>query len=158
MSSPSTSSSSPGANEDSALETFQPFQQTATTVIEPARSLTPQNDHLNAAAPGELSPPRSQPTDKVNTGTTSYGTTNGASNVAPMSRGVPEEEEALDGPVDMAAMSGQPGAGWKSKRAQEEWARALEGVVDRDFSIREFGDVLMPASGAGERQASGSGR
>ena len=39
---------------------------------------------------------------------------------------------------------GKPGSGWKSKRAHEEYHRAMESVVDRDFSLREFGDVLAP--------------
>jgi hypothetical protein len=43
---------------------------------------------------------------------------------------------------DDAAGDGKPGNGWKSKRAQEEYHRAMESVIDRDFSLREFGDVL----------------
>jgi hypothetical protein len=31
-----------------------------------------------------------------------------------------------------------PGASWNNQRAQEEFSRALENVVDRDFSLREF--------------------
>ncbi|KAL2005827.1 hypothetical protein VTN00DRAFT_10320 [Thermoascus crustaceus] len=34
----------------------------------------------------------------------------------------------------------QPGASWMNKRAEEEYQRAMEYVVDRDFSLREFGD------------------
>lgn len=36
-----------------------------------------------------------------------------------------------------------PGAAWKNKRAQEDFQRAMEGVVDRDFSLKEFGDPLI---------------
>lgn len=32
----------------------------------------------------------------------------------------------------------QPGYAWMNKRAQEEWARALEHVVDKKWSMREF--------------------
>lgn len=45
---------------------------------------------------------------------------------------------------DDPAVDGKPGSGWKSKRAQEEYHRAMESVIDRDFSLREFGDVLAP--------------
>ncbi len=45
--------------------------------------------------------------------------------------------EATDGAGD-----GKPGSGWKSKRAQEEYHRAMDSIVDRDFNLREFGDVL----------------
>jgi len=31
----------------------------------------------------------------------------------------------------------EPGWGWKNKKAQEDWGRALEMVVDRGFSLRE---------------------
>jgi len=33
-----------------------------------------------------------------------------------------------------------PGASWMNKRAEEEYQRAMEFVVDKDFSLREFGD------------------
>ncbi|RMD40373.1 hypothetical protein DV735_g4738, partial [Chaetothyriales sp. CBS 134920] len=79
-----------------------------------ADSHKPQNDHLNAAAPGELSPPRSQALQD--------GTAAGL---------------AANGEHDM------PGAGWKNKKAQEEKHRALEWVVDRDFSLEPFGDVVL---------------
>ncbi|KAJ5138599.1 uncharacterized protein N7515_003447 [Penicillium bovifimosum] len=36
--------------------------------------------------------------------------------------------------------SEQPGPAWQSKRAQEEYQRAMEFVVDKDFSLAEFGD------------------
>lgn len=35
-----------------------------------------------------------------------------------------------------------PGAGWRNKKAQEEMARAWEFVVDRDWSVRQYGDPL----------------
>ncbi|KAJ5476480.1 hypothetical protein N7475_002209 [Penicillium sp. IBT 31633x] len=31
-------------------------------------------------------------------------------------------------------------AAWKSKRAQEDYQRAAEFVIDKDFSLKEFGD------------------
>ncbi|KAJ5086669.1 hypothetical protein NUU61_007976 [Penicillium alfredii] len=34
----------------------------------------------------------------------------------------------------------RPLAAWKSKRAQEDYHRAMENVIDKDFSLGEFGD------------------
>ncbi|KAL4913644.1 hypothetical protein BDW62DRAFT_192068 [Aspergillus aurantiobrunneus] len=34
----------------------------------------------------------------------------------------------------------QPGASWMNKRAEEEYQRAMEYVVDLDFNLDEFGD------------------
>ncbi|OJD15581.1 hypothetical protein AJ78_04171 [Emergomyces pasteurianus Ep9510] len=34
----------------------------------------------------------------------------------------------------------EPGSSWNNKKAEEEYQRALEMVVDRDFSLKEFGD------------------
>lgn len=36
-----------------------------------------------------------------------------------------------------------PGAEWNNKRAQEDFHRAMENVVDKDFSLKEFGDPLI---------------
>ena len=91
------------------------------------RPQTPQNDHLNAAAPGELSPPRSQTQE-------TRPTTNGNYAADDMTMSGAEVVEQKQEDV--------PGAGWKSKKAQEEMQRAWEHVVDRDFSLREFGDVM----------------
>ena len=115
---------------------------------------TPQNDHLNAAAPGELSPPRSQ---------TRYST-NGTSNMDhgdTMDRGdaSSDSEAGLasynNNDTDTGASFGtaaadddvKPGYGWKSKKAVEESQRAWEYITDRDFSLKEFGDVM---SGTGK--------
>ncbi|OJD25448.1 hypothetical protein ACJ73_03180 [Blastomyces percursus] len=34
----------------------------------------------------------------------------------------------------------EPGSSWKNKKAEEEYQRVLEMVVDRDFNLKEFGD------------------
>ncbi|KAL4881969.1 hypothetical protein BJY04DRAFT_187760 [Aspergillus karnatakaensis] len=34
----------------------------------------------------------------------------------------------------------QPGASWMNKRAEEEYQRAMEQVIDLDFNLDEFGD------------------
>ncbi|RMZ88094.1 hypothetical protein DV736_g4678, partial [Chaetothyriales sp. CBS 134916] len=89
---------------------------------------TPQNDHLNAAAPGELSPPRSQAQD----GTAARPVANGEHAADELNK-----QGGAGGGEDM------PGALWKNKKAQEEKHRALEWLVDRDFSLALFGDVVL---------------
>jgi hypothetical protein len=37
------------------------------------------------------------------------------------------------------------GASWNNQRAQEEYTRALESVVDRDFSLRKFQEIYTKA-------------
>ncbi|KAH8697568.1 hypothetical protein BGW36DRAFT_296294 [Talaromyces proteolyticus] len=48
---------------------------------------------------------------------------------------------SVGGPDDKSSntQAKEPTA-WSSQRAQEEYGRALESVVDRDFSLKEFGD------------------
>jgi hypothetical protein len=114
------------------------------------RPLTPQNNHLNALAPGELSPPRSESRSQRQTmnpkasATERSSMANGNGNPKENnSHGFAKDGRGLDNKDDVGG-DGKPGSGWKSKRAQEEYHRAMETVVDRDFSLREFGDVLAP--------------
>ncbi|PLB55100.1 hypothetical protein P170DRAFT_432641 [Aspergillus steynii IBT 23096] len=85
-----------------------------------AGSRTPTRTTSNPPAGGlsELSPPGSQtqPTF-TNVGSSVPGTTPGST--------APED---------------QPGAMWLNKRAEEEYQRAMEFVVDKDFNLNEFGD------------------
>ena len=104
------------------------------TTANTGRPLTPQNNHLNAAAPGELSPPQSQSTSQAVPGITANGTAEGVDRFFAESDTMGAPQPAEDA----------PGAGWKSKRAQEEYQRAMETVVDRDFSLKQFGDILEP--------------
>ena len=132
-------SSPESQNEDTDLFPDADTGKTANT----GRPLTPQNNHLNAAAPGELSPPQSQSTSQAAApgGVTANGTADG------VERFFAESDTMLGAaqPVE-----GAPGAGWKSKRAQEEYHRAMESVVDGDFSLKQFGDILEPQQ-AGRR-------
>ncbi|MCJ1479845.1 hypothetical protein MMC13_008533, partial [Lambiella insularis] len=45
----------------------------------------------------------------------------------------------------------EPGWGWKNKKAGEDYQRAMEGVLDKGFSLREFGDLFDAREGGGER-------
>jgi hypothetical protein len=102
---------------------------------------TPPNNDLNAAALGELSPPRSQGEHTVAAAAAngeslfSMGQQNGH-----VTTGKGKEQamtEVIGGPGQW-----QPGE-WKSKKSQEEMARAWESVVDRDWDPRQFGDVVL---------------
>jgi len=115
---------------------------------------TPKNNHLNAAAPGELSPPQSQSTSQ-------QVQTEADESVKMSGMGDDEAEDAYDntnvdahgtdGPGEMvegqqngSGMNTQyaPGMGWKNRKAQEEYQRAAETLVHRDFSLKEFGDLF----------------
>ncbi|OAP60817.1 hypothetical protein AYL99_05819 [Fonsecaea erecta] len=123
------------------------------------RPHTPANDHLNAAAPGELSPPRSQrqsqsedlqqPTSQAMANGTATRT---SARVAAMA-GKSEAEaqgQATATPDDRDGR-GKPERAWRSKKAQEERQRAWENIVDRDFSLKEFGDVMLQGKAQGSR-------
>ncbi|EED24233.1 conserved hypothetical protein [Talaromyces stipitatus ATCC 10500] len=82
--------------------------------------------------PTELSPPGSQ--------TASHHESSGG---AGSSLTAVFDKLAAERPGDSKpGMQGKdaPGASWKNQRAQEEYSRALEHVVDQEFSLREFGD------------------
>lgn len=135
-----SSASSPGDgtyDDDDNLfpETHNNNVDSTTTV---ARPQTPRNDHLNAAAPGELSPPRSQSTN-INLGgggggddVVRPGDTEDLSPTA-ANRTVLQQQEQEEW---------KPGQGWKNKKAQEDMQRAWDSIVDREFSLKEFGDVM----------------
>lgn len=75
--------------------------------------------HASAAAASELSPPGSQPQQIPDiSATTEFKEVSG--DVAQKSR----------------AGSEHPVASWQTKRAQEEYQRAMEHVVDKDFNLR----------------------
>lgn len=108
------------------------------------RPSTPKNNHLNATAPGELSPPQSQSTSQQ-AGVVTNDTVEMSGMV----------EEAYFASHNMNGMDGTgetneqlnggryiPGMGWKTKKANDEYQRAAETLVDRDFSLREFGDLF----------------
>jgi hypothetical protein len=146
--------STPSSHQDDTYDDENLFPEAtnnATSSTSYVAAQTPQNDHLNAAAPGELSPPRSQ---SISTGA---GQTNG---FAPATKGatlgeddgdfISDDDEAIDMKGESSRTGKddkeRPGAGWKNKKAQEEMARAWENVVDRDFDIKAYGDPLTHKS------------
>lgn len=126
------------------------------------RALTPANDHLNAAAPGELSPPRSQPRSdervpqaipngagqQANTSVTRSAAKAATMDSALASEARTDDTASLAAAGALGEREERPGWGWKNKKAQEEIQRAWESVVDRDFSLKEYGDVVMLAKRA----------
>lgn len=143
---------------------------------------TPPHNNLNAAAPGELSPPRSQggvggAAGAVNGGpgsatnmlmNTTNGTTSSSSAFNAPGQGDLYGAGEMSGVVshnnnsnNAGGMVGGAGAGtgglqqqegaaggvapgeWKTKKAQDEMSRAWECVGDKDWSMREFGDLVL---------------
>ena len=96
---------------------------------------TPTDHHTSAQAPHfagtEISPPGSQ--DAASAG---YGEESRKSETvtsAPSEVDNAEKEKAAEqGRTDIR---NEPGAAWMNKRAEEEYQRAMEYVVDRDFSL-----------------------
>lgn len=103
---------------------------------------TPQNDHLNAAAPGELSPPRSQSISQNDPN--GFGHSAGQGSILPGAEDL-SDDEVLDMKGDRALTDerNKPGVGWKNKKTQEEMQRTWESVVDKDFDMRQYGDPLQ---------------
>jgi len=110
----------------------------------------PQNDHLNAAAPGELSPPRSQSTSAPSGQTNGFGSMIPRRQIDGDAASLTDDDEAIDvkgdgraGQRDVKfAEKQKPGAGWKNKKVQEQMNMSWDHIVDRDFDVRQFGDVL----------------
>lgn len=76
---------------------------------------TPTRTDAAAAAASELSPPGSQPQQ-------------------PHIISTSQNTQAIELDADQGLE--QPLAPWKSKRAQDEYDRAMEHVVDKDFNLR----------------------
>ncbi|KAB8068158.1 hypothetical protein BDV29DRAFT_184993 [Aspergillus leporis] len=96
-------------------------------------SRTPTNNaHAPSQFPGtsELSPPGSQP-QSVSAdvaGIASLGNTSAPGDTTETAFAQQQQGQQ------------QPGASWMNKRAEEEYHRAMEYVVDQDFNLDEFGD------------------
>jgi hypothetical protein len=151
--------STPSTPHDEGYEEDTTFNDDETSTLSNGPQ-TPANDHLNAAAPGELSPPRSQQSPSEEPPTSTFAqTSNMANGTATRSSGRFGDQQdrhetsafghggggtATDKERENADA---PGYGWKNKKAQEEMSRAWEYVVDQDFSVKEFGDVTMLSKG-----------
>lgn len=75
--------------------------------------------HAHAAPASELSPPGSQPQQ-----------------IPAISAADDLKGPALDGAQTAGQGPEQPVAAWKSKRAQDEYQRAMEHVIDKEFNLR----------------------
>ncbi|GES61648.1 hypothetical protein ATEIFO6365_0011030700 [Aspergillus terreus] len=96
----------------------------------PAGARTPTNTIPRsqfAGAAAELSPPGSQ----------THPTSMDLSGIMGPGKGGPE---AVTESLRAAEGQQQKLPSWMSKRAEEEYQRAMEAVVDQDFSLDEFGD------------------
>jgi len=103
------------------------------------RPSTPKNNHLNATAPGELSPPQSQSTSqRIETGPDDTVEMGGMGNDGDVYSNV----NGVDGAGEQNGKQYVPGSGYKTRKANEDYQRAAETLVDLDFSLREFGDLF----------------
>ncbi|KAL1996572.1 hypothetical protein VTN49DRAFT_7437 [Thermomyces lanuginosus] len=95
-------------------------------------SPTPQQ---HAPTHRDLSPPASQPQRHSGTPPPPYSSVPGvAESTAAAGAGQSQQQQ-------QAKEQQQPGASWMNPRAQEEYNRAMEHVVDQDFSLKCFGDL-----------------
>jgi hypothetical protein len=121
---------------------------------------TPKNNHLNATAPGELSPPQSQSTSQQAADTTADDTLE-MGGMADDGAAAYNNTNGIDGAGDMNGQRNEkytPGLGWKNKKANEEYQRAAEFLTDRDFSLREFGDLFDDRAVVPQQTNAGSGQ
>lgn len=154
-----STSSTPSALQDihdvDADEGFEDSPYTEHLNATTNRPHTPANDHLNAAVQGELSPPTSQShTDDMTSNyqessmapdTMANGTATRSSARLASMQSMPMGEGATTTAFNSTGNEGadQPGWGWKNKKAQEDMQRAWDNIVDKDFSLKEFGDVML---------------
>ncbi|KKZ61890.1 hypothetical protein EMCG_03589 [[Emmonsia] crescens] len=89
----------------------------------------------------ELSPPGSQDAAAAESTKTEYGDTQTEYVTSSQQIG---GDGASGGNIwdhqSSAISRTEPGSSWNNKKAEEEYQRVLEMVVDRDFSLKEFGD------------------
>jgi len=158
-----STTSTPSALQDpnDADEIYEADNLSGGRINDPPR--TPADDHLNAAAPGELSPPRSQSQSEdisVNeaVGQAVPNGNHAGANIRVMRsaarppadtdmrhENLRDEGSAL--PTVSNQRDEQPGWAWKNKKTQEDMQRAWDNIVDRDFNIKEYGDVMLQGKG-----------
>lgn len=156
-----STSSTPSAlqdiiDADEGYEDDNLFPDSTNDITSNNRPQTPANDHLNAAAPGELSPPRSQPQPEgtsqqhtlqsiPNGGHVAANTsaTRSSARVAAIDAKFEAQREDPNAAPSLEERDERSGWGWRNRKAQEEMQRAWDSVVDRDFSLKEFGDVVL---------------
>ncbi|PGH18577.1 hypothetical protein AJ79_00356 [Helicocarpus griseus UAMH5409] len=92
----------------------------------------------------ELSPPGSQDASGTGPSRMDYGDSQPEYATATSSQFVQGDNSGAGGETwedqGSAIPRAEPGASWNNKKAEEEYQRAMEAVVDRDFSLKEFGD------------------
>ncbi|GAQ33957.1 hypothetical protein ABZX51_002998 [Aspergillus tubingensis] len=101
---------------------------------------TPTNKLTNPRPPpfggSELSPPGSQ-TQTATLNTQGQMAFNQSLIDSPLATQTTQQVQQQQ---QQAQQMDAPGAAWMNKRAEEEYQRAMEYVVDHDFNLDEFGD------------------
>ncbi|KAF3481426.1 uncharacterized protein GIQ15_04185 [Arthroderma uncinatum] len=133
----------------SCLDDFDSEMLSSTSSSPSAKSVpqTPAGNRLQDALSGgamaELSPPGSQgPTTREVT-MTGYNESSKDPLIPAGFLVNPESnDEMAEGPASQlpAALRDEPGAAWMNTKSEEDAKRALEYVVDKEFSLKEFGD------------------
>ncbi|KAJ5823347.1 hypothetical protein N7447_005687 [Penicillium robsamsonii] len=104
----------------SSVDSIRPDDGARTGARTPTGTNQPSSAGVDVS---ELSPPGSQTKQEADASVGDIGT------ALEHGRGLPAEK-TFESNV----------AAWKSKRAQEDYQRAMEYVVDKDFKLDEFGD------------------
>ncbi|CBF81662.1 uncharacterized protein ANIA_10696 [Aspergillus nidulans FGSC A4] len=102
------------ASSPDSTHSFSDMDAGSRTPTQQIQTTSPQ-----FAGASELSPPGSQ--------------TQPAGGIANITQGISGTEEGTE-------ESQHPGASWMNKRAEEEYQRAMEYVIDLDWNLDEFGD------------------
>ena len=134
----------------------------------PTNTAAAMNQTRIHAAP-DLSPPASQDTMAVDFGPGSQdakATAQGQGNVLGESDDAAGSQRAT-GPTSGSSngeyanareyAAAEPGSAWRNKRAQEEYQRALESVVDRDFTLGWLISSLSTTGHCDEKAAANDG-
>ncbi|KAL8863066.1 MAG: hypothetical protein Q9178_000439 [Gyalolechia marmorata] len=133
--------SSSEASEDDLDAMFPKASEPSNTA-----NLTPQNTNIteNMRQFSELSPPTSQdPTDPRGFGNDPMeSAANGGEASSSNIRGFFENEVSpVASKKDLSVAEREPGASWNNRKHKDEEDRVKEQLLDKSFSLREFGDL-----------------
>lgn len=119
----------------------QPGTRTPTTNLPPdTNTNTPA---LTATGTAELSPPGSQQQVHRKAGGQTgggVGMERSAPAAATTAAGYPQQQQ-------QPSLQRRPGESWMNKRAEDDYLRAMESVVDKDFSLSKSASMLPPSFG-----------
>lgn len=101
---------------------------------------TPTQDPRRSAPSPEPSPPTSQDPPLSGDGDAAMNLGSEEPAMGAMFGGTGEGDRSINGTQMLRGKGDErniPGGTWKNKRAQEEYQRAMEAVIDKDFNLRK---------------------